>query len=79
MSVESVTAFDGEKRLALLRSPVHLDLVISDISTPGMGGIDLFKTIQRDGELAKVPWMFMSSPDREYGVLEAGCASGPPF
>jgi CheY-like chemotaxis protein len=55
--------------------------VISDISMPGMGGIGLFKTIQRDGELAKIPWMFTSSPDREYGVLEAGCAYflGKPF
>jgi hypothetical protein len=46
-----------------------------------MGGIGLFKTIQRDGELAKIPWMFTSSPDREYGVLEAGCAYflGKPF
>ena len=38
-----------------------------------MDGIELFKTIQQDGALAKIPWMFMSSSDRKYDASEAGC------
>jgi CheY-like chemotaxis protein len=74
MGVESITASDGEQGLALLKSSLHLDLVISDISTPGLDGIALFKIIQQDGALTDVPWMFMSFSDRKYDALESGCA-----
>jgi two-component system chemotaxis response regulator CheY len=55
--------------------------VISDISMPEMDGIELFKTVQQHGDLAGIPWMFMSSSDRRYDAQEAGCAYflGKPF
>jgi YesN/AraC family two-component response regulator len=44
-----LTAPDGKNGLAFLQSSLHPDLVISDITMPRMGGIELFKIIQQDG------------------------------
>jgi CheY-like chemotaxis protein len=72
LGLEAIAARDGAEGLRLVRK-FRPDLVISDIGMPRMDGIRLFKTIQGEDGLAHLPWVMMSSPDKEKDALKAGC------
>ena len=58
-SYDVVAVPDGEQALAVLRvNPV--DLVITDLSLPGMDGFELITTIRRDPALAEIPIICLS-------------------
>jgi two-component system, cell cycle sensor histidine kinase and response regulator CckA len=53
-----LTAADGVEALALLDSPVRVDLVVSDVVMPRMGGLELYRQAQ---SLERVPRFLFSS------------------
>ena len=55
-----MTADDGTAALALAREHAP-DLIISDLQMPNMGGAELCRTLQRDQDLAAIPFIVMSS------------------
>jgi CheY-like chemotaxis protein len=72
LGVSSLAASDGEEGLTLVHA-LRPDLVISTVSLPKMDGIQLMQAIRNEGQLARVPWIFMGPPDREEEALTAGC------
>ncbi len=49
------------------------DLVVSDISMPGMNGLDLLGAIKSSPSLDHIPVVLMSSADHEAAARAAGC------
>jgi CheY-like chemotaxis protein len=72
MGVASLPVSDGEEGLTMVRA-LWPDLVISDVSLPKIDGIQLMRTIRKDGHLARVPWIFTGSPNLKEDALTAGC------
>ena len=70
---EIVTATDGEKGVALAASE-RPDLILMDISLPGLNGWDATKQIRRNGVTTPIIALtaHAMSGDREK-TLEAGC------
>ncbi len=62
-----LTAEDGEHALALALQNARIDLVISDLGLPKVGGLDLFEAIRKIRPNMKVILVsgFLSDPDRE--------------
>ena len=54
-----VTAADGKAALRLL-DEYHPDLILSDISTPGVDGIELYKAVRQRPEGATTPFLFVT-------------------
>ena len=50
-------------------------LVVSDISMPGMNGLDLLSAIKNHPSLAHIPVVLISSEDNEAAARAAGCAA----
>ena len=63
-------AVDGLEALNLLRSQ-PIDLVITDYHMPEMDGIDLFRSMQQDPVLAKIPVLLISGVPTEKFVTQA--------
>jgi CheY-like chemotaxis protein len=63
MGVSSLAASDGEEGLTMVRA-LRPDLVISAISLPKMDSIQLMRTIRKEGQLARIPWIFTGPPNR---------------
>jgi DNA-binding response OmpR family regulator len=55
-----VIAADGREGLYMAGAE-HPDLIITDISMPGLNGIDLIRQLRSQAELAKVPIIVLSA------------------
>jgi DNA-binding response OmpR family regulator len=68
-------AHDGVQALTLIRQ-TQPDLVILDITMPGMNGLDVCHSIRQDADLPYIPILFLTVrdavEDRVYG-LDTGC------
>jgi signal transduction histidine kinase len=54
-----LTALNGPAALEILNSTVP-DLILSDITMPGMSGFDLFERIRSDSKFQNTPFIFLS-------------------
>jgi len=75
MSFDVVSAPDGERGMALLRER-RVDLVITDLSLPGMNGFELVATIRGDSALRDIPIVCLSGYGglaHEQRARAAGC------
>ena len=75
MSFDVISAPDGETGLLLLRER-HVDLVITDLSLPGMDGFELVAAIRADAALRDIPIVCLSGyggPVHEQRARAAGC------
>jgi Response regulators consisting of a CheY-like receiver domain and a winged-helix DNA-binding domain len=55
-----IQAANGSEALAVLRAK-RPDLVLCDITMPGLGGYDVLKAMREKGELADVPFIFLTA------------------
>jgi CheY-like chemotaxis protein len=75
MSFEVLSAPDGETGLSLLRER-RVDLVITDLSLPGMDGFELIAAIRGDSGLREIPIVCLSGYGglaHEQRARAAGC------
>ena len=75
MSFDVLTAPDGDKGFALIRER-RVDLVITDLSLPGMNGFELVAAIRGDPALRGTPIICLSGYGgvaHERRAQEAGC------
>ncbi len=75
MSFEVICAGDGEAGLARLRER-RIDLVITDLSLPGMDGFELVAAIRGDAALRRIPIICLSGYSglaHEQRARAAGC------
>jgi GGDEF domain-containing protein len=70
-SIRCLEAADGATALEMVRADAHgIDLVILDVMMPGMGGLDVLKTMQADEALKLVPVILLSAhADDEAAVV----------
>ncbi len=57
-------ATSGEEGLKIARAAPHPDLILLDISMPGMDGFETCRRIKQDEEGSTIPVIFMSATDR---------------
>lgn len=72
---EVLEAGDGEEALAVLRARIP-DLVITDLSLPGVDGFELMSRLRQDPTLASIPVICLSGYGghaHERRAREAGC------
>jgi two-component system, chemotaxis family, chemotaxis protein CheY len=62
-------AEDGEEALGILQSH-QIDIIITDILMPRMGGIDLVKSIRKVESLKKIPVIVITTLDTKESVKE---------
>ncbi|QFT85341.1 Transcriptional regulatory protein YycF [Halomonas sp. THAF12] len=71
---EVVTAEDGETALARV-SETRPDLMLLDISLPGIGGFDVLERLRADPDVARLPIIMLTAHGREV-EREKGLALG---
>jgi CheY-like chemotaxis protein len=75
LSFDVISAPDGERGLALLRER-RVDVVITDVSLPGMNGFELVAAIRGDPALRAIPIVCLSGYGglaHEQRARAAGC------
>jgi two-component system, cell cycle response regulator DivK len=75
VSFEVMAAADGARALELMRTSPP-DLLITDLSLPGIDGFELIALVRKDPALRHTPIICLSGyggPDHEQRALEAGC------
>ena len=68
-----MTAIDGGEGLDLAKAE-HPDLIITDLSMPGMSGVDMIKHLHTDSETARIPVLIFTA--RGSGVAKDGLKAG---
>lgn len=63
-------AANGKEALAVLES-AWIDVILSDINMPEMGGMELLRKISEDEELKKIPLIFITTEASEVRKEEA--------
>lgn len=61
-------AFDGEAGLEALET-MKPDMVVLDISMPGMDGVEVLESIRRNEKTSALPVIMCSNSDSSYDVL----------
>jgi CheY-like chemotaxis protein len=75
MSFEIVAAGDGARALEMIRASPP-DLLITDLSLPGLDGFQLVALIRQDPQLRRIPIICLSGYGghaHEQRALDAGC------
>lgn len=70
-----LTAEDGVAGLALAKEE-RPDLVISDVSMPGMNGLEFCRRLRAEGELKTVPILLVSALQKDTETAVAGLSAG---
>ncbi len=63
-----IQAENGEEALSKLKDE-RPDLILIDVSMPGMSGLDLCEKIKSDPELFEIPVLFISSRDDQHSIF----------
>jgi two-component system chemotaxis response regulator CheY len=63
-------ADDGTAALGVLKEN-KVDLIISDWNMPKMNGLDLLKTVRKEEETKKVPFVMVTAEAQKDNVLQA--------
>ena len=74
-SFEILAAADGGRALEIIRT-ARPDLLITDVSLPGIDGFELVALVRKDPVLARIPIICLSGHGRhahEQRAREAGC------
>ncbi len=59
---QTVTAENGHQAIDILKKQcLPIDIIISDVMMPGMGGYELCQTIKNDEAIKDIPFLFVSS------------------
>src|SRR5438477_10808901 len=66
---EVVTAHGGEEALALYQNSPDFDLIVSDLTMPGMSGIEFIGKVRELG--CRVPILVLSSMQTDQSVARA--------
>lgn len=67
---EIYIASDGIEGLAMIKR-VHPDLILTDISMPGLDGFQLADAVKADPSLAAIPIVFVTGFAQKYDMEEA--------
>ncbi len=67
------TADTGEKALGVLQSQ-KIGLVISDLSMPGISGLDLLKKTREELDLKILPFIMLTGSDKDDDIRDATVA-----
>jgi two-component system chemotaxis response regulator CheY len=67
--VAVVHAMDGREALSRLAEHPDVDLMIVDLTMPGMNGLELVDQLKLDGALARIPVVIMTTEGREQDAL----------
>ena len=67
LGLSVITAQDGPEALALL-DVVRPDVVILDLPTPGLDGLEVCRRLRADSRTASVPVVILTAPDNEESV-----------
>jgi PAS domain S-box-containing protein len=70
-----VTALDGREGLEIAKLEIP-DLIISDVSMPVMGGVELCRHVRADQRLRTVPIMLVTAMQKDTDSVARGLAAG---
>lgn len=65
-----VEAANGREALALLNTG-KVDLILSDLSMPGMNGVEFLKAVRADADLKDTPFIMVTAEAQPHIVFEA--------
>jgi two-component system chemotaxis response regulator CheY len=75
---ELVHAHDGREALQRLQEHPDVEVILLDINMPNMNGLEFLDVVKRDGALAGIPVIIISTEGKEEDTirgLEAGAAA----
>jgi len=70
-----ITAEDGLEAFNLAKKE-HPDLVISDVSMPGVNGLDFCRLLRTDDQLGSIPILLVSAQRKDTETVVAGLRAG---
>lgn len=78
MGEEALLAENGEEALALVKKE-KLQLVLTDISMPGMDGYELCRILKKNEETNQIPVVFISAFDDPMDIIEGFSLGGEDY
>lgn len=68
LDVDAKYCEDGVKALEFLRSNQAPDLIVTDLSMPGMDGVELTRTLKSDDTFSSIPVLMLSTSNHKSDV-----------